>query len=126
MKTKSLYLAVALGMMLGFSSCNLDTFPSDELQSDALLQDVKGAEYIMDTIPVAIILARLQLFTILLGQLSPFLILTTFPLEVFIMLTLEDNGIGFCLNHIIVQRNSHIVKGSFCFKARHFLLCVRH
>ena len=48
MKTKSLYLAVALGMMLGFSSCNLDTFPSDELQSDALLQDVKGAEYIMD------------------------------------------------------------------------------
>lgn len=48
MKTKSLYLAVALGMMLGFSSCNLDTFPSDELQSEALLQDVKGAEYIMD------------------------------------------------------------------------------
>ena len=39
MKTKSLYLAVALGMMLGFSSCNLDTFPSDELQSDALLQE---------------------------------------------------------------------------------------
>ena len=48
MKTKALYLAVALGMMLGFSSCNLDTFPSDELNSDLLLQDAKGAEYIMD------------------------------------------------------------------------------
>ena len=34
--------------MLGFSSCNLDTFPSDELNSDLLLQDAKGAEYIMD------------------------------------------------------------------------------
>lgn len=48
MKTKTLYLAVALGMMLGFSSCNLDVFPSDELNSDLLLQDAKGAEYIMD------------------------------------------------------------------------------
>ena len=48
MKTKAIYLTVALGMMLGFSSCNLDTFPSDELNSDLLLQDAKGAEYIMD------------------------------------------------------------------------------
>ena len=48
MKTTKLYLAVALGLMLGFSSCNLDTFPSDELNSDLLLQDAKGAEYIMD------------------------------------------------------------------------------
>ena len=48
MKTKALYLTIALGMMLGFSSCNLDTFPSDELNSDLLLQDAKGAEYIMD------------------------------------------------------------------------------
>lgn len=48
MKTKVLYLTIALGMMLGFSSCNLDTFPSDELNSDLLLQDAKGAEYIMD------------------------------------------------------------------------------
>ena len=48
MKTKALYLTVALGMMLGFSSCNLDTFPSDEMNSDALLQDAKGAEYIMN------------------------------------------------------------------------------
>ena len=48
MKTKALYLTVVLGAMLGFSSCNLDTFPSDELNSDLLLQDAKGAEYIMD------------------------------------------------------------------------------
>ena len=48
MKTKALYLTVALAAMLGFSSCNLDYFPSDELNSDLLLQDSKGAEYIMD------------------------------------------------------------------------------
>ena len=48
MKTKILYLTVALAAMLGFSSCNLDYFPSDELNSDLLLQDAKGAEYIMD------------------------------------------------------------------------------
>ena len=48
MKTKALYLTVALAAMLGFSSCNLDYFPSDELNSDLLLQDAKGAEYIMD------------------------------------------------------------------------------
>ena len=48
MKAKSLYLTVALGAMLGFNSCNLDYFPTDELNSEALLQDVKGAEYIMN------------------------------------------------------------------------------
>jgi hypothetical protein len=48
MKNKSLYITVALGMMLGLGSCNLDYFPSDELNSDLLLQDSKGAEYIMD------------------------------------------------------------------------------
>lgn len=48
MKTKALYLTVALGMMLGFSSCNLDYFPSDEMNSSLLLQDSKGAEYIMN------------------------------------------------------------------------------
>lgn len=48
MKTKALYLTVVLGMMLGFSSCNLDYFPSDEMNSDLLLQDAKGAEYIMN------------------------------------------------------------------------------
>lgn len=30
------------------TSCNLDYFPSDELNSDVLLQDEGGAEYIMD------------------------------------------------------------------------------
>lgn len=41
-------VALSLVLTLGFSSCNLDTFPSDELNSDLLLQDAKGAEYIMD------------------------------------------------------------------------------
>ena len=48
MKTKALYLTAALAVMLGFSSCNLDYFPSDEMNSDLLLQDPNGAEYIMD------------------------------------------------------------------------------
>ena len=42
MKTKSLYLAAALGMMLGFSSCDLNYFPSDELNSNALLSSDDG------------------------------------------------------------------------------------
>ena len=37
MKTKALYVIAALGMVLGFSSCNLNYFPSDELNSDLLL-----------------------------------------------------------------------------------------
>lgn len=41
-------VALSLVLSLGFSSCNLDYFPSDELNSDLLLQDAKGAEYIMD------------------------------------------------------------------------------
>ena len=48
MKAKSLYLTAALGMMLGFSSCNLDTFPSDELNSEVLLSSAEGAECIMN------------------------------------------------------------------------------
>ena len=48
MKTKALYLTAALAMMLGLSSCNLEYFPSDEMNSDLLLQDTKGAEYIMN------------------------------------------------------------------------------
>ena len=48
MKTKTLYLTAALGMMLGFSSCNLDTFPSDELNSEVLLSSAEGAECIMN------------------------------------------------------------------------------
>ena len=41
-------LPLYMVMMLGFSSCNLDYFPSDEMNSDLLLQDSKGAEYIMN------------------------------------------------------------------------------
>ena len=48
MKTKALYLTAALLMVFGLNSCKLDVFPSDELNSDLLLQDAKGAEYIMD------------------------------------------------------------------------------
>jgi len=48
MKTKALYLTVALGMMLGFASCDLDYFPSDELNANVLLSDPAGAEYIID------------------------------------------------------------------------------
>jgi len=48
MKTKLLYVTVALGMVFGLASCNLDYFPSDELNSDALLNSDAGAEYIID------------------------------------------------------------------------------
>ena len=48
MKTKALYLTVALGMMLGFSGCNMDFVPSDELNSESLLQSAKGAETVMN------------------------------------------------------------------------------
>lgn len=48
MKTKALYLIAALGLVFGLNSCNLDVFPSDELNGELLLQDAKGAEYIMD------------------------------------------------------------------------------
>ena len=48
MKTKALYLTVALATILGFNSCKMDFVPGDELSSDLLLQDPKGAEYIMD------------------------------------------------------------------------------
>ena len=48
MKTTALYLTVALATMLGFSSCKMDFVPGDELSSEILLQDPKGAEYIMD------------------------------------------------------------------------------
>lgn len=48
MKTKVLYLTAVVIMMLGLSSCNLDYFPSDELNGSALLADESGAEYIID------------------------------------------------------------------------------
>jgi len=48
MKTKVLYLAVALAAMLGFSSCSLDVVPSDELNSEVLLSSAQGAQLVMD------------------------------------------------------------------------------
>ena len=41
-------LASILLAGISLSSCSLDYFPSDELNSDVLLQDPAGAEYIMD------------------------------------------------------------------------------
>ena len=43
---KNIFLALMAVATL--ASCNLSYFPSDELNSDALLQDEAGAEYIMD------------------------------------------------------------------------------
>ena len=43
---KKIFLALMAGVVL--ASCDLSFFPSDELNSDALLQDEAGAEYIMD------------------------------------------------------------------------------
>ena len=48
MKTKTLYLTVVLGMMLGFSSCNLDYFPSDELNAGVMFSDESGAASVVD------------------------------------------------------------------------------
>lgn len=48
MKTKSLYLTVVLGMILGFTACEMDYVPSDELNSEVLLQSAKGAETVMN------------------------------------------------------------------------------
>ena len=48
MKTKALYLTAVLGLMLGFSGCKFNYFPSDELNSDALLSDPEGAKYVID------------------------------------------------------------------------------
>ena len=43
---KKIFFALMAGVVL--ASCNLSYFPSDELNSDVLLQDEGGAEYIMD------------------------------------------------------------------------------
>ena len=43
---KKIFLALMAGVVL--ASCDLNFFPSDELNSEALLQDEAGAEYIMD------------------------------------------------------------------------------
>ena len=39
MKTKSLYLTVVFGMMLGFASCKMDYYPSDEQSTDVIIQE---------------------------------------------------------------------------------------
>ena len=46
MKTKSIYLTVALGLMLGFASCNMDYYPSDEQSSDIIIKEASAS--IMD------------------------------------------------------------------------------
>ena len=48
MKTKALYLTVALGMVFGLASCNLDYFPSDELNASVLFADESGAASVID------------------------------------------------------------------------------
>lgn len=48
MKTKLIYLTMALAVVLGFSSCDLNYFPSDELNSDVLMNNPAGAQYIID------------------------------------------------------------------------------
>jgi len=45
---KLLYLTLALGMVLGFSSCKLDYFPDDELSGEVLLSGPAGAQYVVD------------------------------------------------------------------------------
>jgi len=45
---KLLYLIAALVVVLGFSSCKLDYFPSDELNGNVLMSNESGAQYIVD------------------------------------------------------------------------------
>ena len=42
MKTKSIYLTVALGLMLGFASCDMDYYPSDEQSSDIIMKEASS------------------------------------------------------------------------------------
>ena len=39
MKTKLTYLTVVIGMVLGFSSCDLNYYPSDEQSSDVIIKE---------------------------------------------------------------------------------------
>lgn len=39
MKTKLTYITVVIGLMLGFSSCDLNYYPSDEQSSDVLIEE---------------------------------------------------------------------------------------
>jgi hypothetical protein len=45
---KALYLAAASLMMLGFTSCEFNYFPSDELNGSVLMSDESGVELIVD------------------------------------------------------------------------------
>ena len=46
MKTKLIYLTVVLAMMLGFASCKMDYYPSDEQSSDVIIKE--SSSTIMD------------------------------------------------------------------------------
>ena len=46
MKTKLIYMTVVVGMMLGFASCDLDYYPSDEQSSDVIIEE--ASPMIMD------------------------------------------------------------------------------
>ncbi len=46
MKNRTLYLIVVLGMMLGFTSCKMDYYPSDEQSSDVIIKE--SSSTIMD------------------------------------------------------------------------------
>lgn len=43
MKTKLTYLTVALGLVLGFSSCDLNYYPSDEQSSEVIMKEASSA-----------------------------------------------------------------------------------
>ena len=43
MKTNLLYLTVALGLVLGFASCDLDYYPSDEQSSEVIMKEASSA-----------------------------------------------------------------------------------
>ena len=46
---RTLYIVpLYMVMVFGFNSCNLDYFPSDELNSNVLLNSASGAEYVID------------------------------------------------------------------------------
>lgn len=42
MKTKLSYLIVALGLVFGFASCDLEYYPSDEQSTDVIMQEASG------------------------------------------------------------------------------------
>lgn len=42
MKTKLLYVTVAFGLMLGFASCDMDYYPSDEQSTDVIMKEASG------------------------------------------------------------------------------------